>query len=266
LRDFSVNLTNLDKLRAEPPSVYEIIRFDPILTCNLHCVYCHNRQSDRVLAVEDFRDFLINNVISTNRFQMGCAMEPTMDPRLTDFMLIIADSPAKPRVQFTLQTNGTLLHRHDYAKMRAAGMTDLRVSVDAAEPETQKILRDGTSLKKVVRNVSGFRAECPEIPIWFVTTVTSRNVEKMETLVSLGIDIGVTHFVFREVFYLKESPVVDHAKIPGLLLQKDDFARMKSRLIERFEMQAHFLFADETFLAVTNRKLAADALRFGEVR
>ena len=61
---------------------------------------------------------------------------------------MIADSPAKPRVQFTLQTNGTLLHRHDYAKMRAAGMTDLQVSVDSAEPETQKILRNGTSLKK----------------------------------------------------------------------------------------------------------------------
>src|ERR1700730_12958740 len=65
------------------------------------------------------------------------------------FMLMIADSPAKPRVQFTLQTNGTLLHRHDHAKMRAAGMTDLQVSVDSAEPETQKILR--TSLSSVRR-------------------------------------------------------------------------------------------------------------------
>jgi len=30
---------------------------------------------------------------------------------------------------------------------------------------------------------------------------------------------GVTHFVFREVFYLRESPVVDYNAMPELLLR-----------------------------------------------
>ena len=118
LRDFSLNIGNLHQALAEPPAAFEAIRFDPTLLCNLHCVYCHNAQTEERLEEEDFRRFINNNVISTNRFQMGCAMEPTMDPRLTDLMLMVAASPAKPRLAFTLQTNGTLLHRHDYAKIR----------------------------------------------------------------------------------------------------------------------------------------------------
>ena len=90
----------------------------------------------------------------------------------------------------------------------------MQVSIDAAEPETQKVLRDSTSLNKVVRNVSGFHSACPEIPIWFVTTITSRNVEKMEALVSLGLEIGVDRFMFREVFYLRDTPLSTTLRCP----------------------------------------------------
>lgn len=134
-------------------------------------------------------------------------------------------------------------------------------AVDAAEPETQKVLQDSTSLNKVVRNVSGFHSACPEIPIWFVTTITSRNVEKMVALVSLGLEIGVDRFMLREVFYLRDSTIVDHTKMPDLLLHDGDFERMKDCLVEKFETQATMLFADEKFLATANEMIASDMAR-----
>jgi MoaA/NifB/PqqE/SkfB family radical SAM enzyme len=98
-------------------------------------------------------------------------------------------------------------------------LNQLSVSVDSAEPNTQRELRSGTSLDRVIRNVSSFRSGCPEVDVTFITTVTRENVWKLGPLVSLGLDLGVELFIFREVFYDSENEIVDHARMPDLLLR-----------------------------------------------
>jgi molybdenum cofactor biosynthesis enzyme MoaA len=117
-------------------------------TSNLHCVYCHNDRSDEIIDADELTEFLQTKVVSVSTFQLGCVMEPTRDKRLADIMLIVAHSPAKPVHDYILQTNGILLHMHDYKKMTEAGLTRLSVSMDAADPQIRKNLRGGMSIQK----------------------------------------------------------------------------------------------------------------------
>ena len=259
-KDSQINVYNIKKMRAQAQQEFDFLRFDSNNDCNVHCVYCHNHRSKDLIDTEEFCAFLEENVLRVNNFQVGCIMEPTLDFRLCDLLLMIANSPGRPSQTFLLQTNGILLHRHDHGKMRDAGLTQLSVSIDAADPATHKLLRGGTSMAKVHSNIVAFRKACPATEVMFITTVTSVNVHAMEALVAFGLDLGVRQFVFREMFYYPESDVVDHAKMPALLLGENDFSQMKLRLVAKFGQQANFDFADAPFLDRATRKMKADSL------
>ena len=243
-RDAQLNVYNLKMMRAQPPLPFEFLRFDPNNDCNVHCVYCHNHRSKDLVDAADLRLFLQENVISVDNFQMGCIMEPTLDPRMCDLMLLVSGSRGKPTQQFLLQTNGILLHRHDHGKMRDAGVNCLSVSIDSADPAVHKVLRGGTSMAKVASNIAAFHKSCPDCEIVFITTVTCANIDGMEALVAFGLDLGARRFVLREVFYVPENDIVDHSRMPDLMLRPGDFARMREKLLARFADQASFEFAD----------------------
>lgn len=244
---------------AQPPQAFDFVRFDPNNDCNLHCIYCHNHRSKDVVDTAEFREFLKHNIVSVENFQLGCIMEPTLDSRLCELMLMIAQSRGKPRTMFFLQTNGMLLHRHDMGKMRQAGLTHLYLSIDSADPATLRLLRVGTSMSKVYSNVLAFQKACPSARIIFITTVTSLNIDGMVALVDLGLDLNVEKFILREVFYNLESDVVDHSKMPGLLLKANGFFRMKDELITRFGNRTNFVFADAPALDGALNKMKADS-------
>jgi MoaA/NifB/PqqE/SkfB family radical SAM enzyme len=259
ISDCQLNIYNFRTLQAGPPSRYHVLRFDPNNTCNLHCVYCHNHQTDDIIDTNEFAAFVQTRVIEVAAFQVGCVMEPTLDTRLADIMLIIANSPAKPTRDYMLQTNGILLHLHDHKKMKDAGLTRLSVSMDAADPAIQKSLRGGMSIQKVIRNVEGFRKECPQVSVEFITTVTTANVDKLEALVELGLGLGVQKFVFRELFYYPDNNVVDHARMPGLLLKSGQFAEMTERIQARYLGKAELIFAPNETLDASARTIVENS-------
>jgi molybdenum cofactor biosynthesis enzyme MoaA len=229
-----VNVRNIQEFTAQPPRKFTAILFDPINNCNIHCAYCHVPRSAERVEDEMFARFLSSSIIGTRRFQFGCGMEPTMDPRLADLMMMVARSPARPRDAFRLQTNGILLHRHDWGKLREAGLTVLSVSIDTIDPASFARLRGGTSLPKVLRNLQKFRAACPDIEVVFVTTVTSLNIDTIDELLSYGIDLGVTHFNLRQVFHMPWSIVVDHARMQDLVVSDAAFEEMSGRTRAKF--------------------------------
>jgi molybdenum cofactor biosynthesis enzyme MoaA len=246
--DCPLSVRNFDAIQRQPAARYVHLRFDPIHTCNLHCVYCHNIRSDQIIETEALREFLQTKVLSVSFFQVGCGMEPTLDERLADIILMIANSPARPETAFVLQTNGLLLHRHDVQKMLAGGLTNLSVSLDTADPDMQRELRDGMSLRKVVRNVEQFRKAAPDIFLEFVCVVTSVNIGHIENLVDLALSIGGSRVIFREVLYSTANQIVDHARMPALLLKPGEFAAMSERIRQRFDGRIQLLFAGRSLL------------------
>lgn len=261
LRDSQLNIYNFKMMRSQPPQSFEFLRFDSNNNCNVHCVYCHNHRSAELVGTEEFQAFLDQNVIDVTNFQVGCNMEPTLDDRLCDLMLRVARSRAKPKKLFVLQTNGILLHMHKQEKIRDAGVTHLSISIDAADAPTHKLLRGGTSLPKVLSNLVSFHRAFPMIDLIFITTVNKLNVDKMENLVTLGVDIGVKKFVLREVFFHPDSDVVDHSKMPSLLLEENDYPKMRETLLAKFGNSVNFEFADAGFLGRVTKRMQADSFR-----
>jgi MoaA/NifB/PqqE/SkfB family radical SAM enzyme len=261
MKDSQLNVYNFQQMRAQPPSEFEVLRIDTNNDCNVHCVYCHNHRSKETISTDDLRAFVYENVVAVDTFQFGCVMEPTLDPRMADLMLMVASSPARPRQTLMLQTNGILLHRHEHSKLRDAGLTQLFVSIDAANPVTHKLLRGGTSMAKVHSNLRRFRENCRSVEIVFITTVTTLNIDAMEELVTFGVGLGVAKFVLREVFYYPDSNVVDHSRMPALILDEGAFGKMKGDLLRAFGDRVEFHFADAPLLERRSIKMRADSFR-----
>lgn len=263
ISDCQLNVYNFATLLEQPPARYGALRFDLNNTCNLQCVYCHNHRSDQTIDAASLRHFLATKVLGVEHFQVGCIMEPTLDSRLADIVEMIGQSPARPAGAFVLQTNGLLLHRHDQAKMVGAGLTNLSVSLDAADPQMQRGLRDGMSLHKVVRNVESFRQAFPKIFVEFISVVTSANIDHMESLVDLALSLGLHRVIFREVLYYPESDVVDHIRMPGLILSPGEFDVMAERVHARFAGQLELLFAPNEDLNASMLHMMENSQRSG---
>ena len=259
--DAQLNVWNLAAMRRQPPRAFESLRVDPNNDCNVHCVYCHNQRSKDIVGADELSAFFQENVVSAENLQFGCVMEPTLDGRLTDMLLLAAHSNAKPTGEFVLQTNGILLHKHSWGKMQAAGVNRLAISIDSQVPETLKLLRGGTSIRRIAKNVTDFRAACPEVGVAFIVTVTTANVNEMESLVGYGAELGVSRFVLREMFYHPESDIVDHSRMPALVLEPGAFGRMKERVLANFGNRADFVFADCSSLSHSSERMKADSYR-----
>ena len=105
----------------------------------------------------------------------------------------------------------------------------------------------------------------PGIKLDFITTVTSLNLGAMDELVRFGLDLGVDRFVMREMFYFPESDVVDHSRMPALLLGEGQFARLKEQILASYGGRAHFDFADASFLDRAGKRMSEDSLRTDRV-
>jgi len=260
-KDSQLNVYNFAAMRAQPPLEFDFLRIDSNNDCNVHCVYCHNHRSKDLIPIENLSAFLDENIVSVDNVQVGCIMEPTLDPRLADVVSLLARSKAAAKQMFMLQTNGILLHMHDHDRIREAGLTDLSVSIDAADPAIHKALRGGTSMAKVHGNIATFRKKCPLVKVTFIATITTLNIGGISDLVQFGLSLGVEKFVLREVFYYPSSDVVDHSRMQSLVLQEDEFARMKEQVLCQFEGKAEFLFADVPTLERYTAKMKVDSLR-----
>jgi len=236
----NLNVNNFDVWRKRPRQAFDVIRFDSNLDCNIHCAYCDIPRSDAQINLDDFREFLAEKVEALGHFQLGCQMEPTLDPRLTSFLGAVGESQVKPHGMFRLQTNGILLHRHDPEAMRIAGLTLLTVSMDSADPELVKKLRGGTSSRKVYRNVAAFHRHCPEVKIAFVATITRMNIDSIDDLVASGLEIGVSIFNLRQVMHRPASPLADHALMKTLVVTVEEFLAMAGRVRAKYDGVATF--------------------------
>jgi len=225
---------------------FRILRLDLFNQCNVQCVYCPSyvlRTGTR-LDLEAFAGFLRDQVLGIRELIFGCTMEPTLHPQLGEFMELVASSRVGPRKRLALATNGTLLHRHDHAAFRRAGLRDLYLSVDTANQETLSTLRKGTDLARVRQNLLDLKRECPRLRLHINVVVTRLNLPEIEDLIAWGTALRCEHFVLREVFTPTESDAREEIAT-NLSLLDGQFDALKRDLLDRFGDQAAFTFADK---------------------
>lgn len=259
VQDGRLRVDNVELMNSKGVRNFNWLRIDANNNCNLKCTYCRVPRSDSNISEAVLSDFLNTKVASVVNLQFGCGMEPTLDPRLADLMLLASRTPAKPSGQFVVQTNGTLLHRHDHQKFNRAGLNRLSVSIDSLDPTVHRQQRGGSDVHQVIENLRQFQRHCPDVETQFICVVTSANIEGTLELARFAVEVGVKRMAFRQMVYIPNHPNVVEQDIVPLIVSNDEFYKMKDRVQNELEGALEMSFYDNDDLDQHRTAMRADS-------
>jgi MoaA/NifB/PqqE/SkfB family radical SAM enzyme len=263
-QSYYINFDTIGTTIFNKPKNFKEILLDTNDFCNLQCVYCHNGRSKSKVSIEDFNNFLLTQVASVDNFQIGCGMEPTADMRLLEFVKIIYSSHARPKKIFRLQTNGTLIHRHNIEELYNNGINNFTISIDSLNLDIHRQQRDNSDLSQILINIKSIKEKCKKASIHFITTVTSKSVDTLEDLILYAIDSKIKLIELRQMFYKPygKDVIKDHNKMKSLVIDTEIFKDKCSKLKEKYKNKILIFINDELTLDQTysNTKFGTDIL------
>jgi MoaA/NifB/PqqE/SkfB family radical SAM enzyme len=192
--------------------------------CNLLCETCPRTFEDLEPPADmswDLFTRIVDQFPRIARVVLHGVGEPMMVkalPRMVRYL--------KERGTYVLfNTNGTLLTERKGRELIAAGLDELRVSLDAAQPRAFVAVRGKNMFERIVRNVRAFtqlqRAEGIERPLvslWL--TGLKETIDQLPDFVRLAHRIGVAEVYLQRLVFMPEGQ--------GL-------ARAESALFEKLE-------------------------------
>lgn len=218
------------------------VYIEPTNRCNLQCRTCMRNVWDEPLGqmsstifdriVEGLRSFSPPPTIFFGGFG-----EPLAHPDIVE--MVIKAKLLGSKVE--LITNGTMLTPEISRELIKADLDILWVSIDGATPESYADVRLGAALPEVLANLKHFRnirtekhLLTPEIGIVFVAM--KRNITDLPSVLQIGSQLGVMHFLVTNVFpyneELKDEILYSQAlmdilyqpplKVPHVMLPKID--------------------------------------------
>jgi MoaA/NifB/PqqE/SkfB family radical SAM enzyme len=173
--------------------------------CNLLCTTCP-RTFEALEPPADMRWELFTSIVDQfpriARVVLHGVGEPMMVRALPRMIRYLKD-----RGTYVLfNTNGTLLTQRKGRELLDSGLDELRVSIDAAEPQAFKLVRGRDMFARIVRNVRGFRAmqralavEKPRVSLWL--TGLRETVEQLGDFVRLAHRIDVAEVYLQRLVY-----------------------------------------------------------------
>jgi len=192
--------------------------------CNLLCETCPRTFEDLETPADmswDLFTHIVDQFPRIARVVLHGVGEPMMVKALPRMIRHL-----KERGTYVLfNTNGTLLTERKGRELIAAGLDELRVSLDAAEPRAFLAVRGKDMFTRIVRNVRAFTAlqraegiERPVVSLWL--TGLKETVDQLPDFVRLAHQIGVAEVYLQRLVFMPEGQ--------GL-------ARPKSALFEQLE-------------------------------
>jgi MoaA/NifB/PqqE/SkfB family radical SAM enzyme len=177
--------------------------------CNLPCTTCP-RTFEELEPPADMSWELFTKIVDQypriERAVLHGIGEPMMVrdlPRMVRYL--------KARGTYVLfNTNGTLLNARKGREMIEAGLDELRVSLDAAEPSAFKIVRGLDSFDRIVTNLRSFLAlqremlvTAPQVSLWL--TGLKDTVKQLPAFVRLAHEIGVSEVYLQRLVYFPDG-------------------------------------------------------------
>ena len=139
-------------------------------------------------------------------------------------------------------TNGTLLTARKGRELIEAGLDELRLSLDAAEPEAFKLVRGRDTFARIIRNIRAFRAlqleigaATPRLSLWL--TGLKETIGQLADFVRLAHDLGIAEVYLQRLVYFTDGQGL--ARSQSALFEGDDGE--ESRLVREAEALARQL-------------------------
>src|ERR1700756_582236 len=177
--------------------------------CNLLCETCP-RTFEELEPPADMSWQLFTHIVDqfsriarAVRYGVGAPVMDKARPRMVRYL--------KQRDTYVLfNANGTLLTERKGRELITAGLDELRVSLDAAEPQTFLTVRGKDMFDRIVRNVRAFTAlqraegiERPLVSLWL--TGLKETIDQLPEFVRLAHRIGVSEIHLQRLVFTPEG-------------------------------------------------------------
>ncbi len=181
--------------------------------CNSLCTSCpltyqHFKAFEprRHLSWADFRQ-IVDQYPLLERVVLHGIGEPLLNPELPRFVRHLKERGA----QVLFNSNGLLLDEVRGDALAAAGLDELRISLDAVTPELYAHLRGVDRLPQVLKNVGGFvrrhgGREKPRVSLWWIAM--QANLPQLPDLVRLAARIGVAEVYMQRLVYFGDGAAI----------------------------------------------------------
>ena len=192
--------------------------------CNLLCTTCP-RTFEALEPPGDMSWDLFTKIVDQfpriARVVLHGVGEPMMVPALPRMVRYLKD-----RGTYVLfNTNGTLLTRRKGRELIEAGLDELRLSLDAAEPKAFELVRGRDMFARIVRNIHAFRAlkqeigaAKPRLSLWL--TGLKETIDQLDDFVSLAHDLGIPEVYLQRLVFFAEGQGL--ARAQSALFEGDD--------------------------------------------
>lgn len=190
---------------AEPVCLY----LETTNRCNLLCTTCPRTFED-LEPPGDMSWQLFTKIVdqfpNIARVVLHGVGEPMMVRSLPRMIRYLKD-----RGTYVLfNTNGTLLTPRKGAELIDNGLDELRVSLDAAEPEAFRLVRGKPFFGRILRNVKSFRAmqrergtETPRVSLWL--TGLKETIDQLGDFIRLAQAMDVPEVYLQRLVYFPEG-------------------------------------------------------------
>ncbi len=191
--------------RPLDPPLPTNLYFEVTNRCNLpcqHCVRTFNLQEPERDPVPDELKQVAGTLPHLKRTVLHGIGEPLLNKALPEMIRF-----AKAQGSWALfNSNGVLLERRWQDTLIDCGLDELRISLDAATPETFRKIRGAPTFERIVANLRAFVARKaergvshPRLSLWFVAM--RENLEELPALVDLAADLGIPEVYFQRLVY-----------------------------------------------------------------
>jgi MoaA/NifB/PqqE/SkfB family radical SAM enzyme len=193
------------RAEAEPVCLY----LETTNRCNLLCTTCPRTFEDLEPPADmswELFTSIVDQFPRIARVVLHGVGEPMMVRALPRMIRYLKD-----RGVFVLfNTNGTLLTQRAGRQLIDAGLDELRISLDAATPQSFARVRGRDFFARILRNVRAFtvlqselRCTVPRVSLWL--TGLKETLAELSAFVQLAYDIGVFEVYLQRLVYFPEG-------------------------------------------------------------
>jgi MoaA/NifB/PqqE/SkfB family radical SAM enzyme len=179
--------------------------------CNLLCTTCprtyEQLEPPADMSWELFTS-IVDQVPDLGRVVLHGVGEPMLVKDLPKMVRYLADRG----VYVLFNTNGTLLNERNGRALIAAGLDELRVSLDAANAASYRVIRGKDYFHRILKNVRAFRElqereghAKPRVSAWL--TGLKENIEELPAFLKVAADAGVKEVYLQRLVFFDQDPI-----------------------------------------------------------
>ena len=190
---------------AEPVCLY----LETTNRCNLLCTTCPRTFEDLEPPADmswELFTTIVDQFPRIARVVLHGVGEPMMVRGLPRMIRYLKDRG----VYVLFNTNGTLLTQRAGRELIDSGLDELRVSLDAATPESFALVRGRDLFARILRNVRAFttlqdelQATTPRVSLWL--TGLKETIAELPAFVRLARELGVLEVYLQRLVYFPEG-------------------------------------------------------------